>query len=97
MVLHSKLTSTYTKTIFCAYASVCVLCVVADAVCVCMCAHVCVSMCVCVVCVHACVCMCVSMCVCVQDAGKLGTAACNTLRFGIARDTSTMANGSSHI
>ena len=60
------------KTIFCAYASVCVLCVVADAVCVCM-------------------------CVCVQDAGKLGTAACNTLRFGTARDTSTMANGISHI
>ena len=36
-VLYSKPTSTYTNTVFCAYASVCVLCVVADASCVCVC------------------------------------------------------------
>ena len=67
--------------------------------CVCACVHMCVCPCVCVCGVCACMCVyvCVCMCVCVQDAGKLGTAACNTLRFGTARDTSTMANGISHI
>ena len=29
----------------------------------------------------------------VQDVGKLGTAACNTLGFGTACDTSILANG----
>ena len=39
VVLYSKPTSTYTNTVFCAYASVSVLCVVADASCVCVCAR----------------------------------------------------------